>query len=177
MGSVASYEASLVAVYKRKIKISEPNTQEKIEKFLDSKKGIFGKVEKDIIDFEDIDFSNQDHIGYVYYYDGEETSTFKFEADIRDYIDEDCEDIRPIVAISPEELKFLDLKVLKDYDYYDEEGDFNENISLADVSGWIYCSNDNSERQKVKLSKKILQDLIEGNCTLYLEGDGTGEHC
>ena len=49
MGSVASYEASVVAVYKRKIKITKPNTQEEIEKFLKSKKGVFGKVSKEEI--------------------------------------------------------------------------------------------------------------------------------
>lgn len=81
------------------------------------------------------------------------------------------------MAITSEDLQFLDLKILKSFDYYDEDGDFNENIELAGVSGWIYCHNDNSERNKVKLSKKILQDLVDGKCTLYLEGNGDGEHC
>jgi hypothetical protein len=177
MGSVGSYEASIVAVYKRKIKLTKPNSQEDIEKFLKSKGGDFGKVSKEETSLDDIDFSNEEHIGYVYYYDEEECSRYKSEGDIEEYIDEDCEEIYPILKINPEDLKYLDLNILKDMDYYDEDGDFNENITLENIGEYIYCSNDNSSRAKIKIPANILKDLVDKKCTLYLEGDGNGEHC
>lgn len=177
MGSVASYEASVVAVYKRKIKITKPNTQEEIEKFLKSKKGVFGKVSKEEILIDDIDFSNEEHIGYVYNYDDDECSSLKSEGNIEEYIDEDCEDIYPILKMNSDELKYLDLSILKECDYYDEEGNFNDNVTLENISESIYCSNDNSSSSKIKIPAKILKDLVDGKCTLYLEGDGSGDHC
>lgn len=177
MGSVASYEASLIAVYNRKIKITKPNTKEEIEKFLKLKGGAFGKVSKEEILFDDIDFNNEEHIGYYYYYDGEEDCRYKSEGNIEDYVDEDCDEIYPILKMSFEELEYLNLNFLKDYNSYDEDGDFNEHVTIENVSGYIYCDNDNSERAKVKIPANILKDLADNKCTLYLEGDGFGEHC
>jgi hypothetical protein len=177
MGSVASYEASVIAVYKRNIKITKPNSQEDIEKFLKSKGGVFGKVLKEEINIDNIDFNNDEHIGYVYNYDDEECFTLKSEDDIETFIDEDCEEIRPIVTINSDELKYLDLNILKEFKYYDENGDFNENITLENISESIYCNSDNYSSTEFKISAKILQDLADKKCTLHLEGNGSGDHC
>ncbi len=177
MGSVASYEASVIAVYERSVKVKKPNSKEVIEEFLDSKNGIFGKVLNEEVYIDDIDFENNEHLGYAYYYDGEDSYRYKSSGDIEEFIDEDCEYIRPIVAITEAELTYLDLDILQDFAYYDENDDFNENISLKYIHEGIYCSNDNSTRAKIKIPKKVLKDLVDGKCTLYLEGDGSGEHC
>lgn len=178
MGDVGRYEAQLVAVYPRKIKIKESNSDEAIEDFLKLKPN-FSKVGSNIDSKESTleNINNGKYVGYLYQDEyGDMTDTFeepltsKNERHYWDY----AEDITALIKITVEELRYLDLKILAGHDYYDENCSYDEEISLVDISNYIYCYNNNATGSRVKISKEILQDLVDGKCELYLSGDGHG---
>lgn len=181
MGDVGRYSAQLVARYERKVKIKENNSDETIEKFLKSKPN-FAKVGKSIDDDESTleNIINGKYIGYVYIdEDGDECDTLDNplsvdnEEDYFDYV----EDVKPLIKIEIEELRNLDLKILSEYDYYDESAGCDTEKGLGNIYNYIYCSNDNSTEDTIKIPKEILSDLAEGKCKIVLKGDGHGSHC
>ena len=178
MGDVGRYEAQLVARYPRKIKVKEKNTYEAIAEFL-FKKPDFARV-GEIIDGEEAtleNITNGKYLGYVYQdEDGDYADTFdnpftsKNERHYFDY----AQDIQPLIQITVEELQDLDLDILSEYDYYDEGVGFDLEKTLGNIRNYIYCYNDNSTEDHIKIPDEILKDLVEGKCKLVLTGDGHG---
>jgi hypothetical protein len=178
MGDVGRYEAQLVARYPRKIKVKEKNTYEAIAEFL-FKKPDFARV-GEAIDGEEAtleNITNGKYLGYVYQdEDGDYADTFdnpftsKNERHYFDY----AQDIQPLIQITVEELQDLDLDILSEYDYYDEGVGFDLDKTLGNIRNYIYCYNDNSTEDHIKIPDEILKDLVEGKCKLVLTGDGHG---
>lgn len=177
MGDIGSYSANLIARYERKIRVSKKNSDEAIEEFLKNKpyfSRIGEEIEEDEATLENI--TNGKYTGYSFYEDGEQCDTFDnpLTTDWDWYY---CENIQPLIKMNLEELRDLDLKILKDDYYFDENSDYSEDVYIGEISNYIYCSNDNSTESYIKISKKIQADLASGRCRLVLAGDGDGSNC
>ena len=179
MGSLGNYQACLFAKYERQIKISKPNSDEDIDKFLKSKEGFFGKVlEEDVTD-DDLNIINRDeYIGFWFKFNDEIITTYKVRDSISNVEKKQkyWEHIYPIVSMSVDELKYLDLNILKDYDYYDESKDYSAIKLLGEIGSEMYYEScdENKSYSFVELSDEILRDLLDKKCTLHLEGDSYG---
>lgn len=182
MGSLGNYEAYLFVKYERQIKISEPNSDEDINKFLKSKEGFFGKVLEEEVDY---DFNNDDtiiidkneYIGFIFELDGEKAVAYKVKDNISKVEkQEDWDYTYPIVSMSVDELRYLDLNILKDFECYNESEDYSTIKVLGEIGSEVYYESceENKSYSFVELSDEVLKDLLDKKCTLHLEGNSYG---
>lgn len=179
MGSVASYSAGVCARYKRDINVKTPNTDKEIEDFLQLKGNFYYEVP---CSYEDIkQDTTKETLGFVFRQD-EETFTFLFNnvnstyETIEEFLDdcdvysEDREEYFRLIQTPKEALKYVNLEILKEYNYFRKDVDII--VYLTEISDSIYFDRDNSQTENIILSKRILKDLSEGKCSLELYGTG-----
>lgn len=182
MGSVASYEASVVLVYKRKLNVKDENSDADIEAFLAKYGGKYGKV-VDVDDSEIIytNIENGKYLGFVgneFGYDESSRQVDTFEYEFEEFVDPNAEieDIQAIVLATKEDLKFVDLDIAAEFNYL-PTGSVNKEIEVGGLYESIYCDNDNSSTDIVKLTPKMLQDLSNRVAHLEIRGNGSGDGC
>lgn len=181
MGSSASYRVGLTLVTKRTLKIDTINSEEEIDKFLKKKKGSFGKP----VALKELEHPSEDkitdgtYLSYMFVgqldWDDEPRNVFSHEYETFDKFLEDidiyCEDdVFAIKAMTRKELSKVNLEILKEYEILEKNVDSYEGI--AGDYNEIYCDNDNSVTEKIKLTPKQLEDLAAKRAYLELYGDG-----
>lgn len=181
MGSSASYTVGLTLVTKRTLKIDTINSEEEIDKFLKKKKGSFGKpvALKDEEQPSEDKITDGTYLGYMFKgqldWDDEPRNVFSHEYDTFEKFLEDvdnyCEDeVFAIKAMTRKELSKVNLEILKEYDILEKDVDSYEDVGYGGDE--IYCDNDNSYSEKIKLTPKQLEDLAAKRAYLELYGDG-----
>lgn len=176
MGSLGNYEAYLFVKYERQIKISEPNSDEDIDKFLKFKGNFFGKVLKEDTTDDDLNIIDKDeYVGFWFKFNDEIITTYKVRDNISKVEKKQkyWEHIYPIVSMSVDELRYLDLNILKDFECYNESEDYSTIKVLGEIGSEVYYEScdENKSYSFVELSDEVLRDLLDKKCTLHLEGD------
>lgn len=183
MGSSAYYNAGVNIITKRTLKIDQPNSEEDIQKFLKKKGGSFNKpvALKDQEEPTEEKLTDGTYTGYMFVgqtdWDDEDRNILSTEFEtLEDFLEAYKECLieeAVILGLKPmtvKELSKVNLTILKEYDILQKNIDSIESVGYD--GGDIYCDNDNSFSDKLKLTNKQLEDLLAKRAYLEFYGDG-----
>lgn len=176
MGASANFEASLKAVYPRTLDIEIENTEEEVNKFLESYGGYYGrKIELDSEDEVTMEnLESKKYLGFIRTSGEDEWSTMSeyakenFDYEFGSIIDEDGK-LYAVKPLTMTELQKMNLKILSEYEFLD---DVDIHVTLSRIYGLVYADSDNDYSKKVSIPDNIMNDIMNKKCYLLLGGTG-----